>query len=196
MKTRNLTLGSLVAVALLVAAGMQFATAIPDRTSGEGARGVLARIADRLELDDATRAEIRTLIEASFEDSEELRADRREVREVLRSYLSEPEPDYRAVLLYADEISDIEKELRRTRVTALLDIRERLTPKQREELVQMRNEFFDDGAAALETQCAPEIESLCPDRRMGSGLIVCLARQREQLSETCRSGLQSLRSDR
>ena len=73
------------------------------------------RYADRLGVDDETRAEIEERFDASREQAEPLRLAVREAHRELREMLRADEPDRAAILAQADRIGELEGELKEGR---------------------------------------------------------------------------------
>jgi Spy/CpxP family protein refolding chaperone len=106
-----------------------------------GIERILERHAERLQLDDDTRAQIRALAEASRQETRPQRAAVDRLREELHALLSADAPELNAVLQKADEIGRAETELKKERLRAMLAIRALLTSEQRRELVRIHEEF-------------------------------------------------------
>jgi Spy/CpxP family protein refolding chaperone len=101
---------------------------------------VLERHADRLGLDAAALAEIRRIAESSRVETEALADDVHERRRELRALLDVDAPDLERVLLQVERVGEAEIALDKRRLTTLLEIRARLTPEQRQELVRIHAE--------------------------------------------------------
>ena len=101
---------------------------------------MLEHHAERLGLDEATRAGIRTLAEASRPETEALEEQVHALREEMRGLLDQEQPDVDAVMRQADRIGAAEIELDKHRLRTLLAIRALLTPEQRRELVRIHEE--------------------------------------------------------
>jgi len=99
------------------------------------------RNAERLHLDDATRARIRALAEAGRKETEPQREVLRRLHEQMHALLSADAPELAAVLSKADEIGQAETALQKQRLRTMLSIRALLTPEQRRELVRIHEEF-------------------------------------------------------
>ncbi len=199
MRTISMGLALAAVLALGLVAGGPIARAIPESPS-EGPPGVvLDLVADRLGIDAARRAEIRALLAARFDETRALRDERERVRERLREILSRPDPHRAEALDDVDTLSAIEAELRRVRLGVLLDVRALLTPAERVELVAIREEVLGTlagsvapGLSGIEVACAPEAETLCEGRGLGTGLVLCLVQERDGLSTRCARALEEL----
>ena len=130
------------------------AAAAPSRACGPGAPGrrdrphgpppierILERHAERLGLDDTTRARIDELARQGRDASEAQREALGALHREMRGLLSQDAPDEAAVLGKAEEIGRAETELQKQRLRTMLAIRALLTPEQRRELVRIHEEF-------------------------------------------------------
>ena len=98
---------------------------------------VLEQHADRLQLDEATRARIRRISEESRAEREEHRERLHALHDQMRDILRQDAPDEEAVMRKADEIGAAETAQQKHRLRTLLQIRALLTPTQRAELVKI-----------------------------------------------------------
>jgi len=101
---------------------------------------MLERNAERLGLDEKTRAEVRSIADAAREESRRLEDGLRVLHDELRKLLDQPTPDLEAALQQADRIGAAETELHKLRLRTMLQIRGLLTPEQRQELVRIHEE--------------------------------------------------------
>jgi Spy/CpxP family protein refolding chaperone len=101
---------------------------------------LLERNADRLGLDEVTRAKIREIAEAARDEGRGLEAPMRALHDEMRRLLDQETPDLEAVLGQAERIGGAETELHKVRLRSMLKIRALLTPAQREELVRIHEE--------------------------------------------------------
>ena len=147
--------------------------------------GPLDRVAGRLELDEATRAAIRDVVESTRMDASETRSAIRQARATLARLLAEDSPDEAAVMAQAEVVSDLELQARKQRLAAMIRIRKLLTPAQRAGLVGMRRERFRRTVAA----CRGDVEALCPDAEGLRESVRCLVQNREQVSAGCTEAL-------
>ncbi len=129
-----------IALAAGLAVGLGFAT--PSLASGKGGYGGprLERAIDRLELDDAQRAEVFSVIDAARPASRELREQIRAARQELRAMLADPRIDEATVLAQADAIGALRTELSKHHLSTLIQVREQLSPEQQERLAEAMNE--------------------------------------------------------
>jgi len=120
-----------LALACLVAAGPATAW----NAGGEELPGErLERHLDALELDPATREALNELVVSARREG---RAHRRQMRSALRelqALMDVDEPDERAVMAQVERIGALRTEGHKLLIGTLLQIRERLTPEQRDEL--------------------------------------------------------------
>ncbi|MGI9590982.1 MAG: Spy/CpxP family protein refolding chaperone, partial [Myxococcota bacterium] len=147
------------------------------------------RYAERLGVDDETRAEIEEKFDASREQAEPLRLAVREVHRELHEMLRADEPDRAAILDQADRIGELEGELRKLRLTTLLDVRSLLTEEQRAEMVSIHEERMRARLEPLLEACAEDVDALCPDVEDPRSLMLCMRERRDELSESCRDAL-------
>jgi Spy/CpxP family protein refolding chaperone len=110
----------------------------PDRP---GIERTLERHAERLQLDDATRGQIRELARTSRQQTQPQREAIDRLRDELHAMLSADAPELDAVLAKADEIGRAETELKKERLRSMLAIRALLTSEQRRELVRIHEEY-------------------------------------------------------
>jgi Spy/CpxP family protein refolding chaperone len=132
-------------LALLAAAG-----GAPRAEAGEHPHGrkhrrppldaLLERHADRLGLDAAALADIRSAADAARPEHERLRDALHALRLEMRSLLEQDEPDREAVMQLADRVGAAETALDKHRLATLLEIRALLTREQRQELVRIHEE--------------------------------------------------------
>lgn len=161
----------------------------PQRGRG-GPERMLDEHAERLDLDDETRAAIDRIVLESRAEGRELRLDLHEAHSRLRDLLSQASPDEGAVMRQAEVIGELETAERKHRLRAMLRIRGLLTPEQREELVRIREEERGRHFALIEEACGSELETLCPDLEPGPELGMCLRENAEHVSELCRMALE------
>jgi Spy/CpxP family protein refolding chaperone len=138
----------------LAAAGLALAilpaAALAERPGGPPSRGgrggmpsfdrVLDRHAERLGLDDATRARIRAIADARRDEGERLAERVRALHGEMHALLDQDAPDTDAVMRQAEAIGAAETEMHKQRLATLLEIRALLTPEQRRELVRIFEE--------------------------------------------------------
>ena len=101
---------------------------------------VLEEHAERLQLSDETRSQIRHIADASREEADAHREQLRALHDQMREILSQDTPDEGAVMRKADEIGAAETAEQKQRLRTMLEIRALLTPAQRAELVKIFEE--------------------------------------------------------
>lgn len=106
-----------------------------------GIERLLEHHAERLQLDDATREQIRALAEASRDRTQPQRDALHRLHDEMHALLSADAPELDAVLAKADEIGRAETALQKERLRTMLAIRALLTSEQRRELVRIHEEF-------------------------------------------------------
>ena len=134
---------ALFVLALPLGAGAALAEPPPPHEGGDrpGIERILERHAERLQLDDATRAQIRALAEAGRAKSAPQREALRLLHDEMHVLLTADAPEEAAVLAKAEEIGRAETALHKERLRTMLAIRALLTPEQRRELVRIHEEF-------------------------------------------------------
>ena len=128
-------------LALSLIAGAALAEPPAGDRERPGIERILERHAERLQLDDATRAQIRALAEAGREKSAPQRETLRRLRDEMHALLTTDAPAEAVVLAKAEEIGRAETALHKERLRTMLSIRALLTPEQRKELVRIHEEF-------------------------------------------------------
>lgn len=116
-----------------------------NRDRGQHHRGapylLLEKHAERLRLDAKTLEQIRTISEATKEQSKELRTNLQQARTTMRELLSAENPDKAAVMKQAEIMGAIKTDLQKQRLATMLEIRALLTPEQRQEWTEIVKEF-------------------------------------------------------
>lgn len=119
---------------------------------------VLEHHADRLRLDDETRARIRSIAEASRDAKLEYRQRIGQLRGEMRALLAQDSPDTDAVMRQAAKIGDAETEFQKHRLRTMLEIHQLLSPEQREELVEIHEERRTERGEHGRRMREPELE--------------------------------------
>ena len=101
---------------------------------------VLEKHAERLQLSEQTRSEIRRVADESRDETDAHRERLRELHGEMREILRRDTPDEDAVMRKADEIGAAETAEQKHRLRNMLEIRALLTPAQRAELVKIYEE--------------------------------------------------------
>lgn len=154
--------------------------------------GTLADLADELGLDDTTRAAVREIIVSTHDALAPVRHSLQENRRRLRAMLAEEQPDEAAVMKQLDAVIELERDLWRQRLQALIRVRSLLTPEQREQVAGMlenriggaKQRFLRTAAA-----CRGDIERYCPGAAGVRDSVRCLVDNRERVSAACRDAL-------
>jgi Spy/CpxP family protein refolding chaperone len=185
-----------VLLTALIAPGVSRAGAerSPRNTSAHPER-FIAEYAERLGLDQQTLATIRTLVEASRAQAETLRVELRQAYAQMRALLSHEGPSEAAVMQQADVIGALELAARKQRLQVMLQIRALLTPAQRQELVRLQETWNTRRRAEIMPACRVENTEICPDAAPGRPQLTCLYEHMAELSEACRTALQSRKGD-
>jgi Spy/CpxP family protein refolding chaperone len=152
--------------------------------------------AEALGLDDETLSAIRSIVEESKDRGDQLHAKLRELHKGMKALLSQGTPDESAVMQQVDNIGAAEVEMQRHRLGTMLKIRALLTPEQREEMTQLREDSRGRWKHALFEECEADLEALCPEADDRWSRKQCLKEQREKVSEACRDALKAARHAR
>ena len=171
----------------------------PPRDDGPPAP-LIAEHADELGLDEDTRDQIETTVERSRRESQRLRRAHRQTGRSLHELLELDEPDREAVMRQAEVMGEIETERRKLRLGAMLEIRELLSPEQREQLVEMRERDRPqrpDRHARRERMraCEPDVQLFCEGSRHPRAIFRCLEAERDSLSPECGQAFDVLQAD-
>lgn len=173
------------------------AQAQPPGGGGPGAHGPphgpgLGRLIRELELPQATRDQVRAILQEARQRGGQLRQERAEAGQALHELLREDAPSEEAVMAQARTVGAIDSELRLHRLRTLLRIRSLLTPEQRQRLMELRQQRF----ARAHEACAPDVQRLCPDAEGPQAFRACLHQHREELSQSCREAIPRGRAGR
>jgi len=186
---------ALFAIGLATSSGAQ-----PHEPDEQHGGRFIAKHAEALELDDATRVRIESVVEDTRNESEKLRRAERKAARTLRDLLELDEPSEQAVMDQANVVSELEAQQRVLRIRAMLEIRSLMTPEQRSKLAEIRSADRPDRQSRRERReqmraCEPDVEKLCPDADHPRAVMHCLGRQREALSNSCGEAFDALRAD-
>jgi Spy/CpxP family protein refolding chaperone len=99
--------------------------------------GRLKQLIADLGLDEKTLTEVNQILEASQAERRELRRQRREAHQHMRTLLEQAEPDEATVMAQADTIGALETEAQKQRLRTILRVRAFLTPAQRAKLLEL-----------------------------------------------------------
>jgi len=194
-RRRGRLVATLVLAALLAPAAL---AEPPGPPGGHGRRGpghFVEKYAAQLDLDPETRAVIESIVTSSRSEGEKLDEELRAAHRRMRELLSADEPDEEAVMAQVDAIGALEVESHKSRLRAMLAIRALLTPEQRSELVQIREERRRERFAPVQAACPGELESLCGGDE-GWSAVHCLRGHADELSPACRDALPAPRHGR
>ena len=119
------------------------------RPGGHGKHGkheglnprMIERAADLLDLDEATRRQVKDLVYTSQKEAVAVRARLEEARIELRRLLDDPDPDRGAVMRRVEQVGDLQVTMRKNKLGLFLDVRALLTPEQVRKLKTMRHEL-------------------------------------------------------
>jgi Spy/CpxP family protein refolding chaperone len=124
-----------LAAGLAVAVGLATPALAAGKSFGHhGPR--LERAIERLELDDVQRTEISALLDAARPAGRTLHEQIRAAQADLHALLAETDVDESAVLAGAEQLGALRTELSKHRLRTLIQVRERLSPAQREQLAE------------------------------------------------------------
>jgi Spy/CpxP family protein refolding chaperone len=95
---------------------------------------VIEALASEVGVDQAVLAKIKTLVYNANREAIDLRAEVQRERLTLRQLLDDPQPDSKKVLKQVENVGAAETKIRKNRVQLILQVRELLTPEQRQKL--------------------------------------------------------------
>ena len=180
-----------IGLATFVATGLGAPGAAARPPGPPGARGLVARHAERLGLDERTRSEIERIAEASEARERELRERIRAARDRMHDLLSRPEVDHEAVTQQSEALSALHAESSRNRLDAILRIHDLLTPAQRRALAALRAEegprWHRRGPLG---RCGWDLSALCGNADPGPAALRCLADRWAEVSDRCRDAVE------
>ena len=191
---RALFLSLLLIVALATASSARPPWGRGGQDHGPGS--LLEEHADQLGLDEETRDAIRDVVRESSQSNEELRDELRGLHRQMKELLSQDDPDESAVMMLADRIGLLETSLHKHRLAAMLEIRAALTPEQREQLAELRQEARGRHLEPLADACQDEVEGLCSAAEGRFERMRCMREHRDEFSDACREAFQDRRRDR
>jgi len=158
------------------------------RGDRDGPAGLVARHAEELGLDSATRERIDRIMERSGRRHSQLQEERRDARERLRDLLNADEPIVEDVMRQAQALGSLETELQKNRLDTILQIRGALTPEQRARLSRVRQRERPRGGRRFGVfrRCGRELDEFCPRVAAGAEVLGCLQQNWSRLGERCR----------
>lgn len=145
-KTRTLRIGAITLAVVLLTSTVILAQP-PGRRGGGDPHGMLARMADKLELSEEQRGTIRGLFEEHREETAALREDLHGLEGSVEEAIHAESFDEEAVRAAALQVADVRVELAVARARLGQEIQQTLTPEQRQlaaEMRERRREFRDD----------------------------------------------------
>lgn len=183
---------ALLALALLVGG----AAHAKGRHHGKGSpHDFMARHAERLGLDEATLAEIEEIVAASEERDDAIDEEMHTARKEIRAMLEAAEPDRDAIMEKVEAQGALETEEHKNRLRAIMDIHALLTPEQRAELAEIREERKEKWRHKHRRHkkslgaCGKDRHSLCGDAS-GAAVLGCMQDHFAELSDSCRGALE------
>ena len=187
-------------LALLALALASSSSGQPHERDENGGR-FIAMHAEELELDDAMRVRIESVVEDTRSEAEKLRRAERQAARTLRQLLELDEPNEQAVMDQANIVGELESQQRVLRIRAMLEIRSLLTPEQRSKLVELRSADKPDRSHRRREHreqmraCEPDVQKLCPNADRPRAVMHCLEQERKALSNSCGEAFDALRTD-
>lgn len=112
----------------------------PVRRGPPSFKQIIDRQAERLGLDDATRAKVDEVAEAAQPEMDRLRERLQAQNQAMGELLAQDAPSIDAVMKQVDEIGATETKLQKLRLSTMLKIRALLTPEQRAELMKLQQQ--------------------------------------------------------
>jgi Spy/CpxP family protein refolding chaperone len=183
--------------AALTLSGVSFAQ--PPFEPGDSHRDPGAFIeenAEALDLDEETLSAIRSIVAESKDRGDQLHSKVRELHKGMKAFLAQGTPDESAVMQQVDAIGAAEVEMQRHRLGTMLKIRALLTPEQREEMTQLREDSRGRWKRALLEECEADLEALCPEADDRWSRKQCLKDHREKISEACSDAVKAAKRAR
>ena len=105
-----------------------------------GRMDMLGRLADRLDLSEEQRDEIKDVLTAHQKDMIQKKADRELAEVQLRELTMEDDPDLDAIEEQVKEIANLEAGMRYSRIKAMVDAKSVLTDEQKEKLKELQKD--------------------------------------------------------
>ncbi|MBW2273732.1 MAG: periplasmic heavy metal sensor [Deltaproteobacteria bacterium] len=164
-----------------------------------GEHRMLDRYADELDLDAETRAAIEAIADSSKARVQVLSLETETARESLRTLLDQELPDEAAVMQQVEAMGAIDVARRKEFFQALIEIRKRLTPEQRKQLIALQSEHRSQRESMREElaeSCELDVVTFCPDAEPRRERIMCMREHRDKLSPECRASIRTLKSKR
>ncbi len=191
MKTLRTTLAAALSALAIAALTASAALAYPGghgpgkRHRGPHPEMMIEHMAEVLDLDEATVAEMQAVVQGTHEQGEALHTEIREARETMHDMMKAEELDREAIMAQVDRLAALEGDALRLRIGTLLDVRALLTPEQRAALTAMR----EDRRNAIDEACGPSFETLCPDAQSRRDRMRCIFENRDALPAECLDAL-------
>ena len=144
MKGKNLFILFLIGVFLLGFSSCAFAMGrMPAHMGGEK---LVERMGKHLELTDAQKDKLLTIVKETEEEIEKIRLKNKELLEKLNGEMQKDHPDKASINRYVEEVGQNMTQAQIKRMNVILEFRKELTPEQLEkfkELHKKRKENFD-----------------------------------------------------
>jgi Spy/CpxP family protein refolding chaperone len=105
-----------------------------------GRMDILGRLADKLDLSEEQRDEIKDILTAHQKDMIQKKADRELAEVELRELTMEDDPDLDAIEEQVKEIANLEAGMRYSQIKAMVDARSVLTDEQKEQLKELQKD--------------------------------------------------------
>jgi Spy/CpxP family protein refolding chaperone len=105
-----------------------------------GRMDMLGRLADKLDLSEEQRDEIKDILTAHQKDMIQKKADRKLAEVELRELTMEDDPDLDTIEEQVKEIANLEAGMRYSRIKAMVDARSVLTDEQKKELKELQKD--------------------------------------------------------
>jgi Spy/CpxP family protein refolding chaperone len=194
-RIQGLGLGAIGLAALLVAGASFAGSPFGHLGSHRDTATLIEENAETLDLEPEALTAIRNIIAESKPRGDELHAKLDELHDGMKALLDQDTPDESAVMRQVEAIGAAETQLHKHRLATMLAIRQRLTPEQREKLVEIGDESHGRWKHALRDACEPDVKALCADAADRLSRKRCLVENEAKLSPECADAIAKLHSE-
>lgn len=170
----------------LLAAAVLLVPLVAEARGGGRMRGPhLERMANELQLDPQTKQQIRSVFQNSRAEAKAIRGQLKQARRSMRVLMRQEPVREALVMAKADEMHQLKGKLKKIRLKTKLQVRQLLTPEQRQKMRQLRKKH----RGAFKAACQSDLQSLCPDGNGRRQKRRCLMGNFDKLSQGCRGAI-------